>query len=678
MIRFSLTKQVVGSKWVGPGLISGPDGSLHKAFVGSLIESGAFETDFDGPNSAIFFSKLSDLLSRLPDAFEGQLLLQRKKSGNGLLTKIFGFERVRQAQAYSHLEALFEELDGRFDPLDRWDWRALIGWMLACQDGDSLPDLNWGRNHVSANEQSIRVVSLTELPQVSWQGCLQPLIEHPTEFTLSIRFKLPSREATRRRFEAKRRMSHALSIASSVELQNIESNSVLSSSQEILERLVVGKEALFDISLALICAGPDLETKAALDEIVKLGTGIGNSGFFQEGIGCLPVLKSHIPGNQAMRIRTLPILSGNLAEILPLIHDYSRIHDSSALELLARSGEQSNFNLFSEANLNFNGLVCGASGSGKSFLMNAVISAGLKDEPGMKLCIFDVGGSYKKLVSEKGGICRSLSKSDAESLLAAFLASFPGISTGVYPALLEILCGAGSHITHSHRVALKDLLEGTVGQKISFTRIVKAAAPRKEQFYQDIAHWLKPYMHLDCLPIDEEMMRLPGEQLVAFDFKNLSNEPVLERAAILILTELLWKDLATGKYPRTLIVFDEVWRFFKAVKEFIEEMYRTLRKYRAGIVSITQNIADYGDDEFAKMVFTNSNSKVFLEGGASKRFLESGLDLTESDALRANSVASKKALYSEFFVSSGEMSQVMRLYPDQRFYDLANTEKLSF
>ena len=42
--------------------------------------------------------------------------------------------------------------------------------------------------------------------------------------------------------------------------------------------------------------------------------------------------------------------------------------------------------------------------------------------------------------------------------------------------------------------------------------------------------------------------------------------------------ELLWRDLVDGRYSKTLVVFDEVWRFFAQSKGFLEEMYRTLRK----------------------------------------------------------------------------------------------------
>ncbi|MBK7890712.1 MAG: ATP-binding protein [Bdellovibrionales bacterium] len=166
-------------------------------------------------------------------------------------------------------------------------------------------------------------------------------------------------------------------------------------------------------------------------------------------------------------------------------------------------------------------------------------------------------------------------------------------------------------------------------------------------------------------------------QITAFDFKELDSDPVLQRTAILLLSELLWSDLTKGTYSRTLIVFDEVWRFFAQSKSFLEEMYRTLRKYRAGIVSITQNLADYGDEAFAKMIFTNSFTKIFLQNGAAAEFLKETFDLPNTDIARALSVTSKKPVYSEFFALSPTMSQVFRLYPTPEFYQLANTENVS-
>jgi type IV secretory pathway VirB4 component len=333
--------------------------------------------------------------------------------------------------------------------------------------------------------------------------------------------------------------------------------------------------------------------------------------------------------------------------------------------------------LFSKENLNFNSFICGASGSGKSFLMNAILSSAIKDEPGTRLCIFDIGGSYRKITEANGGKSKLLTVDEAHALLASFLRTRAVDGSGFFRTLIETLCGSGSHITHSHKVAIDDLLKSIEGNTLYFGPLIKFAAKKQERFYQDIAHWLKPHVKLDEIPARGDLTEIIRSQITAFDFKELDSDPVLQRTTILLLSELLWSDLTKGTYQRTLIVFDEVWRFFAQSKSFLEEMYRTLRKYRAGIVSITQNLADYGDEAFAKMIFTNSFTKIFLQNGAAAEFLKETFDLPESDITRALSVTSKKPVYSEFFALSPTMSQVFRLYPTPEFYQLANTENVS-
>ncbi|MEZ4873061.1 MAG: DUF87 domain-containing protein, partial [Bdellovibrionales bacterium] len=421
-------------------------------------------------------------------------------------------------------------------------------------------------------------------------------------------------------------------------------------------------ETLFEISMAAILIGNEDATLTTARDFERMVSGIGNAGLFLEGIGTLPVLKSHIPGNKTLGIRKLPILTENLAHLLPLLHDYSRLNDSSYLELRSRSGEVSNLNLFSRENLNYNSFICGASGSGKSFLMNAILSSTLKDDLNSRLCIFDVGGSYKRIVEANGGKSTTLSYNEARALISSFLRIQPVGTQGFFQTFIQTLCGSGTHITHSHMVAIDDLLKEVEGERLEIAKLIENAGKRSEKFYKDIAHWLKPHVGFDKIKERPDLIELIKSPVSAFDFKELDSDPILQRTTILLLSELLWRDLVDGRYSRTQIVFDEVWRFFAQSKGFLEEMYRTLRKYKAGIVSITQNLADYGDEAFAKMLFTNSFTKIFLQNGASAEYLRETFDLPESDIDRALSVTSKKPHYSEFFVLTPVMSQIFRLY----------------
>lgn len=680
MKKYSLTKALIPASWSAEGLIESNDNSLWKAFELEPHSIGLFEESCDGPLADGFFQKLGDLLTRLPDYFEGQLVLVRNQDDGGqkFRTRLLAFEKVKRAEAYSHLNAILQELKLQPHPLSVTTWSTFQSTIFGPQIlKNKLPDLLWDRDSVKTGDHFIRMMSLTELPQVTWKACLQPIFETQMPFAVSIRLGVPERKKIRRQLETKRRISHALSVTTSLEVRNIESNSVLHSSEETLERILVGKETLFEISVGLILAGSDAVTLERANDLERMISGIGNAGLYLEGVGCLPVLASHLPGGKTMAVRKLPILSQNLAHSLPFLLDYSRSNDESTLSLQSRCGEASNLNLFSKENLNFNSFICGASGSGKSFLMNAILSSTMTDQAQTRLCIFDIGGSYRRVVEKHNGRSHALTISEANTLLATYIKNSPVDGTGFYRSLIETLCGSGSHITHSHRVAIDDLLRDFEGRCLNINQLTKAASKKPEAFYQDIAHWLKPHLSMDDMNPRQDLYELIRSQVSAFDFKDLDSDPVLQRTTILLLSHLLWKDLTAGKYPRTLIIFDEVWRFFAQSRSFLEEMYRTLRKYRAGIVSITQNLADYGDEAFAKMIFTNSFTKIFLQNGAAAEFLKQTFDLPDSDIGRALSVASKKPIYSEFFVLSPTMSQIFRLYPTSEFYALANTENIS-
>lgn len=92
---YSLTQVVIGAKWMADGLVANSDGSLSKAYTAYPLEAGAFEEGFEGPYSDSFFSKLGDLLTRLPNEFDGQILLQRRKAeADAFHTRLYLFERV--------------------------------------------------------------------------------------------------------------------------------------------------------------------------------------------------------------------------------------------------------------------------------------------------------------------------------------------------------------------------------------------------------------------------------------------------------------------------------------------------------------------------------------------------------------------------------------------------------
>jgi hypothetical protein len=129
MKRHSLARTVLRSRWMHDGIVESTDGAVFKGFEVEPLSSGLYEEAFDGPQSEGFFQKLSELLSRLPNHFEGQVILFRSRVAHeipGLRTRMICFERVQREEGYSHFNALLSELKLMPVALTEEVWRLTL------------------------------------------------------------------------------------------------------------------------------------------------------------------------------------------------------------------------------------------------------------------------------------------------------------------------------------------------------------------------------------------------------------------------------------------------------------------------------------------------------------------------------------------------------------------------
>lgn len=685
---FSSVTKLVAFKNLAPGIFTSNGKDRFSASELNLLSSNRLEHGFSGQETMNFFGRVKQALSRLPSGCMAQFVVVRSRietngglfSAPGLKTRLYLIENEVPGSQQNSLLHFSDELGLKPKPLHKEDLDRLVSKLLGVSGkvpSGTIPDLVWEQDHLRVGPSRVKVASLTDAPQSTWPGLLQGLLEKDDEFVLSLKFGIPDRKKTRRDFETRRRISHALSIRKSNELSNMNSDTTLGAAEEVLTRLGDGKEAVTNVSMSVIVSDSDPARALSRMEAIAGDSSIAlGAGLYIEEVGSLPVLKAHLPAQKTLAPRELPMLTGNLAHFLPLLLDYNREQSGGALKFVSRAGEISHMSFFSQTNLNFSSFLCGASGSGKSFLMNALTASFMEDFPGGAISIFDVGGSYRKIVARMKGTSLELTPSQATSLVVESLRRETFRPSGYCKTLVENLCGAGTHISHSHRVAIEDLLQTCESAPFRVKTLILEAEERKERAYSDIAHWLKPFVAWDELKTTELDSRALDAKIRAFDFKNLESDPLLQRLAILTLTNRIWTELKAKGAPRTLVVFDEVWKFFAQASGFLEEMYRTFRKYGAGIASVTQNLADYGDDAFARIVITNSFNRVLLQGAATVEVLQSTLDMSESDLSRFLTLASKKNCYSEFLHCTPKSSQILRLHPSPTLFSLANSEDI--
>jgi len=98
---------------------------------------------------------------------------------------------------------------------------------------------------------------------------------------------------------------------------------------------------------------------------------------------------------------------------------------------------------------------------------------------------------------------------------------------------------------------------------------------------------------------------------IYIDVAALESNPELMPVMILILTDLIWRHVSRDLGEvRTLVVLDEVWALIAdpVAGAFVEDLYRRFRTTGSGVLSISQDIRDFRDNDHALAVLANSNA----------------------------------------------------------------------
>ncbi|MCL0015775.1 type IV secretion system protein TraC [Providencia rettgeri] len=355
------------------------------------------------------------------------------------------------------------------------------------------------------------------------------------------------------------------------------------------------------------------------------------------------VMQEGLWGDMVRSGGTLRAKTFNVANLLPVVAD-NRIcqkglpipsyrHQLSFLDIFERGSGLGNDN--------FNAAVCGTSGSGKSFLMQALIRQVL--DAGGWAYVLDMGDSYKELCHSLGGVyvdARDLKfnpfagvvdiKEAAESIrdLLIVLANPSGDMDDVSKSILlnavqEVWEGKGPNGRKGNKVLIDDVHDYLEAQ-------VKAAYfdPQStvQNKMQEIIVALKKYttkgLYGEYFNSDKPAL---NEQVrfTVLEMGGLQNKPDLLAAVMFSMMIFIQQRMyLTARSIKKLAVIDEGWKLLdnksSFVADFIESGYRTARKYGGSYITISQGIADFdGEDAStaAKAAWSNSSFKIILRQG---------------------------------------------------------------
>lgn len=488
-------------------------------------------------------------------------------------------------------------------------------------------NVNFYENYLTCEDKYIRLLSVTDLPQSLDLGASSLF----PDFVLNIK-KVPQIEA-KKTLNLKRRLHFSALFKG---IKDIESESAYSEAESLLEGVTRSEKGLFQVEMFFLLRGA---TKVELDEVtdkaIQYFKGL-DAKLFVEERGLSFFFQGLIPGVMPSFKRKFPCGSDYLAYLIPFHRDY--IHENG-MKLVARSGDEVFVDLFNQNSLNFNILITGTAGQGKSMLANKILDHELKN--GTKAMVLDLGNSFRKSALYHGGEILSEKFNPFQFKSPWYLKAF-------------ILSTMDEQLSKKDQGRLFECIKAILEKGVtSFQELIAEL----EADFNGIRHY---FAEIEEFFTDEVR---PSSQ---FTYCDLTNYPEAVKAPLIIYLIEAFKHLDGKK----IFVFDECWSLLTKNADYIAECFRTFRKHLASAVAISQNLDDFSSTQLGRVIIQNTHYKfLFKQKVGGTEFIDAHTqDLIEG-------VFSKKGIYSETLFFTENQKKPVRYVPTCLEYEMFTSDK---
>jgi type IV secretion system protein VirB4 len=261
--------------------------------------------------------------------------------------------------------------------------------------------------------------------------------------------------------------------------------------------------------------------------------------------------------------------------------------------------------------------VTGATGTGKSFLLNFLVTHAQKYDP--VTTIFDLGGSYQKLTRLLGGSTWRIGLSHRDFTINPFcLDPTPEHLHFLFSFVRVLLQSSGQYrLSMTDDRDLYEAIENLYALDPPQRRLITLANTLPRGLAQHLHRWVQggPYAGLFDNPEDT----LTFQRMQCFDFEGLDTYPLLLAPLLFYVLHRASAALAATETGRlTLFVLDEAWRFAEepALKAYLVEALKTWRKRNGAVLLGTQSSEDLERSDLLRTVIDSCPTKVFLANPA--------------------------------------------------------------
>lgn len=548
------------------------------------------------------------------------------------------------------------------------------------------PAIGIEAGQIRVNEDRFRALELTKLPENFTElGMIQAMSELPYPMDISVRLKARDPKPIVQRLERKRNILNAQRGNRNAPSPQITTQ--INQIDGILQQLATRSENLFDLQMTVgLRFPPELASfqRKAMASVARAAARMNfcemeetTLGSFDSFLECLPTFKgknivSHtVLGSSA--IHFLPIFRPSKGDSRPVVSFHTRSSSLYSLDPV------------DQGLANYNWLVSGTSGAGKSFFVNSLLTQSSSLNP--SVFIVDIGGSYNKMTQFMGGRVMSLEPGQGFELSPFFLAPSEDLKEErirrqhIYQIFLEMTRVDGQLPSIEIRHLLSQVLEPMLEMQelperpVSYLleQLSQMESPEAKKLVILLQAWGGQSFGAQFL--DNNKMLKSEDRILTFDLKGLTEFEDLSRVVQLILCAALWARIRRKADKNfSWIVLDEVaFSLLKTQPLFVDELVSTLRKYYAGAVIVVQDLEKVTSNLAGSSILQNTQSKAILQQRGDTRNFAQTLSLSRLDVSAIESLQRKKGVFSDIFLIRDQERSIIRHAPSSLEYWLSTS-----
>lgn len=367
----------------------------------------------------------------------------------------------------------------------------------------------------------------------------------------------------------------------------------------------------------------------------------------------------------------------NVVGSMPIMAEWAGMGEPY-INLFGRNGQAMGIDLFANPSGNYNAIVTGTSGSGKSFFINDIVRNYLG--AGAQIWVIDVGRSYQKLCEFLGGQYIEFDANSNIVINPFDLVQDFAEDLNILKQMFALMISPNEPISDYQMVGLERCIQACWQNKGIHAQI------------DDLQAALLNYRNLRG-ELDHEIARL-GEQihsftsngvhgrwfngqttlnfnddLVILELEELKSKPDLQAVIMRFILFRITTSMYLSRKQRKLVIIDEAWDLLDDSNptsgKFIEGGYRRARKYQGGFLTGTQSAKDYLSTPAARAALNNSDWMFLLRGKReSVEALRGIVSMSEHMENQILSLTTQSGMYSEVFVYVAGSYGVGRLVSD--------------